>query len=312
MSDCVLLAGTANPKLAEAVAAELGVELGAREIERFPDGEVGVRVEETIRGKDVFILQPTAPPVDGHLMELLALADTVRRSGAGRITAVTPYFGYSRSDRRHGRREPITARLVADLLQTAGVDHLVTFDLHSPQIEGFFHVPVENLSAVGVLAEALRPLAPEDAVVVSPDVGRVEAATRYAAILGLPLVILHKQRETATRVRVACLVGEVEDRPCIMIDDMIATGGTLAEGARALVEAGARRELVVAATHGLLLDGARRKLEEAGVSRVVVTDSVATGPEAPGPELRTVTIAPLIAGAIGRLRLGESLAELYR
>jgi ribose-phosphate pyrophosphokinase len=178
--DFLLLSGTANPALAAAVAAELGVRPGTCAVSRFPDGESAVRLDESVRSRNVFLVQPTAPPVNDHLVELLAFADACRRSGAGRITAIVPYFGYARADKRHGRRQPITASLVAQLMQTAGVDHIVTLDLHAEQIEGFFHIPVDNLTAVPTFCQPLRDRLPEGVVVVSPDSGRVAMATDYA------------------------------------------------------------------------------------------------------------------------------------
>lgn len=309
-ADFLLFAGTANPALAEAVARQLAQPLGAATIERFPDGEVSVHIEETVRDREIFLVQPTSPPVDPNLVELLAFADAARRSGAARVTAVVPYFGYARSDRRHGCREPITARLVADLIETAGIAHVVAVDLHTPQIEGFFRVPVDTLTAVPALSERVRERLPADAVVVSPDAGRVPTATRYAQRLGVPLAVLHKERETGTETRVTHLVGDVRDRTCLVVDDMISTGGTIAKSVEALRQAGGR-EFIVAATHGLLLDGARERMMASGVAELFVTDTV----RVPRPEddgrLTIVSVAPLIAAAIQRIGADHSLADLY-
>src|SRR5688572_7106388 len=193
--DFTIFAGTANPHLAALIARELDVRLGASVVERFPDGEISVRLDEPVRGREVFIVQPTGPPVNEHLVELLAFADACRRASAERITAVVPYFGYARADKRHGRREPITASMVADLLQAVGVDHVVTVDVHAPQLEGFFRIPVDNLTAVPTLCDALRKHLPEKIVVVSPDAGRVSMASEYAHRLGTSVVVLHKRRE---------------------------------------------------------------------------------------------------------------------
>lgn len=311
MDDLILFGGTANPGLAQSVAEELGIELAPSSVERFPDGEVMVRLERTVRGREICILQPTSPPVDTHLIELLAFAATARKAAAARITAVVPYFGYARSDRRGGRREPIMARLVADLAEAAGIDHILMLDLHSPQIEGFFRVPAENLTAAPLLMEALRPLVTPEAVVVSPDAGRVKSAAGFADRLGLPLVILHKHRESGHKTTVACLVGDVEGRRCIMVDDMISTGGTLASGARALVEAGAEPDVVAVATHGLFTADARTRLVEAGIHTAVVTDSVTVDSGLEGPDVRVVSVAPLLADAVRRIHSGESLRELF-
>lgn len=308
--DSVILSGTSNPGLASAVAAELGVHPLRRTIDRFPDGEVEVRLDESVRGREVLLIQPTGPPVNDNLIELLALADACRRSAASRITAVVPYFGYARADRRHGRREPITASLVAQLIQAAGIDHVLTVDLHASQIEGFFHIPVDSLTAVPMLASAVSARLPHGAVVVSPDTGRVATATDYAQRLGGPVAILHKRRGSGTETAVTHVVGEVRDRPCLVIDDMISTGGTIARAVEALLRAGARPEMVVAATHGLFVGDAWAALGHEAIREVYVTDSLT--PEHPDPRLRIVGIAPLIAAAIRQMLAGGSLGELYR
>ncbi len=307
--DLILFAGTANSALAAAVAAELGVRLGRCATTRFPDGETAVHINESVRGREVFLVQPTAPPVNDHLVELLAFADACRRSAAARITAVVPYFGYARADKRHGRREAITASLVAQLMQAAGVDHIVTLDLHAEQIEGFFHIPVDNLTAVPTLSQVLRGRLPEKLVVVSPDVGRVEMAIDYAHRLDSPVVVLHKRRASGTETQVTHVVGDVRGRSCLIIDDMISTGGTIARAVEALLAAGARPEIVVAASHGLFVGEAQAKLSHEAIQDVFVTDSVA--PDRSWPRLRVVPIAPLIAEAIRRLHAGGSLGNLH-
>ena len=309
MAEFIVFAGSANPALAAAVARELGVVPGACSVERFPDGETSVRVLESVRGKDVYLLQPTCPPVNDNVMELFAFADACRRAAAGRIHAVVPYYGYARSDKRHGRREPITASMVALLMKAAGIDHVLTIDLHTTQIEGFFHGPFDTLTAVPTLCAAMRAELPADAVVVSPDAGRVKLATEYAQRLDLPLAVLHKRRETGSETRVTHLVGEVEGRTCLIIDDMISTGGTLVESVQALLEAGAAG-FHVAATHGLLLGNAIERLTDAGVRRVCVTDTVAQQPDQ-GGVLRVVSVAGLLAGALRKLASDESLEELF-
>src|SRR5919106_736729 len=268
-----IFGGNANRTLAAAVGRAAGVAVGDALIERFPDGEVSIEIRESVRDKDVFIIQSTAPPVNDHLMELLAIADACRRASAARIFAVIPYFGYARSDKRHGRREPISARLVADLLQTAGTDHIITIDLHASQIEGFFHIPVDSLSAVSVLSDALRPRLPAGTVVVSPDEGRLQMATEYAQQLNTSVILLHKTRASGVKTRVTHLVGDVRGRPCLVVDDMISTGGTIAESVDVLLRAGAQPGISVAATHGLLLQGARAKLSTEGMGDVFVTDT---------------------------------------
>jgi ribose-phosphate pyrophosphokinase len=305
-----IFAGSANRELADAIARELGVPLGACDIDRFPDGEVSVQLLEPVRRKEVFLVQPTSPPVNDNLVELLALADACRRAAAARITAIVPYFGYARADKRHGRREPITGRLVADVLQVVGIDHVVTVDLHTPQMEGFFHVPVDTLTAVPTLCRALVGRLPPDVVVVSPDAGRMQVATHFARYLGTSVIVLHKRRATGRETSVTHIVGDVTNRPCLLIDDMISTGGTIAEAVEALLEAGARPQITVAATHGLLLRGAREKLNHAAVHEVLITDTVRIAGHA-WPTLRVVSIAPLIASALERLLADGSFDDLY-
>jgi ribose-phosphate pyrophosphokinase len=309
MAEYILFAGSGNPALAQAVADALGVQPGECKVERFPDGETSVQVLESVRGKDVYLLQPTCPPVNDNTMELLVFADACRRAAAGRIHAVVPYFGYSRSDKRHGRREPITASLVSLLMRAAGIDHVVTLDLHTVQIEGFFPGPFDTLTAVPTLCAALKPELPAAATVVSPDAGRVKLATEYAARLDLPLAVLHKRRESGTSTHVTHLVGEVEGRTCVIIDDMISTGGTLVESVQALREAGAAGFRVVA-THALLMRNALERLADAGVERVFVTDTVPPR-EDPRGILRVVSIAPLLSSALRHLVQDESLEELF-
>lgn len=295
-----ILCGSANRTLAAAVARAAGATLSDAAVERFPDGEVSVEIRETVRNKDVFIIQSTAPPVNDHLMELLTIVDASRRASAARIFAVVPYFGYARSDKRHGRRGPIGARLVADLLQTAGADHVMTIDLHASQIEGFFRIPVDGLTAVSILCNALKRRLPASTVVVSPDAGRLRMATEYAQNLNTSVVLLHKTRETGAEAHVSHLVGNVRGRSCLVVDDMISTGGTIAEAVDTLVDMGARPGIVVAATHAVLLGGAREKLTAEPIGDIFVTDTVDQPTEA-WPRLQVVSVAPLLAQAIQRV-----------
>ncbi len=304
-----ILAGTAHPTLAKSVARELGESLVRCTVERFPDGEVSTELQESVRGREVFVVQPTSPPVNDNLVELLQFGDACRRSAAARVTAVVPYFGYARADKRRGRRVPITASMVARLMQAVGIRQVVTVDLHAAQIEGFFFIPVGNLTARSPLVEALRPKLGRDTVVVSPDTGRVSMATEYAHALGLPVVVLHKHRESATETDVTRVVGEVRGKSCLIVDDMISTGGTIARSVEALIRAGARPDVVVAATHGLFVGEARRRLRDANIRGLYVTDSVPV--EADGwPELHVVSVAPLLAEAIRQLSSGGSLTSL--
>jgi ribose-phosphate pyrophosphokinase len=310
MDNVILFAGSANPALAKAIADQMGLPLGACVSERFPDGEVAVQLLEPVRQKAVFIIQATAPPVNDHLVELMAFADACRRSAAARITAIVPYFGYARSDKRHGRREPITASMVAAVLQAVGIDHIVTFDLHTPQIEGFFRIPVDSLTAVPTLCAALQERLPADVVVVSPDTGRVKMATQYAQRLDRSVVILHKQRKSGSETEVTRIVGDVRDRPCLIIDDMISTGGTLLRSIEALLQAGARPEITIAATHGLFIAGARDKLSHESIKAIVVTDTVSPW-DSPWPLLEVVSIAPLIAAVLQRFQVDGSISDLF-
>ncbi len=305
----ILFAGTANPPLATAIADHLGMPVGACTIEQFPDGETAVRLLEPVRRKEAFLVQPLSPPVNSHLVELLAMADACRRAGAARITAVVPYFGYARSDKRHGKREPVMARVVADLLETVGIGQIVTLDLHAPQIEGFFHIPMDSLTAVPTLCEMLRTQVEEGTAVVAPDAGALRLATEYAHRLGGAVVVTHKRRETGTHTQVTHLVGDVRNKPCLIVDDMISTGGTIAACMDRLRQAGARPHITVAATHGLFLSGAQERLEREGLRNVFVSDTVGTPIQ--WTKLHVVSIAPVIATALKRFMQHRSIAELY-
>jgi len=307
-SEFAIISGTANPDLARAIADGLHASPAAATATHFPDGETSVELLEPVRGKTVFIIQPTGPPVNDHLIELLAFADACRRASAAHVCAVIPYFGYARSDKRHGRRQPITASMIARLIQAVGIDHVIAIDLHADQIEGFLQIPVDSLSAVSVMCDALRPRLPRDTVVVSPDVGRLRMATDYAERLGVPVVVLHKIRESGSETHVVHVVGDVRDRSCLVIDDMISTGGTLADGIRTLLDAGARPPIFIAATHGLLLPGSRVKLAIPAVARVFVTDTVKPA-ESAWPDLEIVSVAPLLAEAITRVVSDGRVAE---
>ncbi|MDJ0717038.1 MAG: ribose-phosphate pyrophosphokinase [Prochloraceae cyanobacterium] len=300
MRKYIFLAGRANPALAKEIATELGICEGAVALKRFPDGETAVQLLESVRQQWVFLLQPTSPPVNENLLELLTLVDACRRAGAERIIAIVPYFGYSRSDKRHGRWEPITASMVAELLQVVGVAQLITFDLHASQIEGFFHIPVDSLTAVPILYQALAKQLPADVVVVSPDTGRVMMASQYAQLLHTEVVVLHKQRISGTETEVTQVVGEVRSRPCLIVDDMISTGGTIAKSVKALLEAGAAPEIYVAATHGLFVGKARNQLGHDSIKALWITNTISP-PASNWPQLQVVSVAPLIADAIEQL-----------
>jgi len=306
----VLFTGTAHPALAASIAARLGVVLGECRIERFPDGEVAAELQQSVRGRDVFIVQPTSPPVNDHLVELLVLADACRRADAERITAIVPYFGYARSDKRSGRRVPVTARAVADMMQSIGIDHVVTLDAHTPAIEGFFRIPIDNLSIVPTMCVALESRVTDDTVIVSPDLGGVKRATELGERLGRPVAVCVKRRDDGASVAITQVIGDVRNRACLIVDDMITTGGTIAEAAKAVRSHGARDGMVVMASHGVLMPGACEKMRAAGVKEVLVSDSI---PIDPLPELpiTRVAIAPLLATVVERLTAAGSLRDLY-
>lgn len=300
--------GTANPALADAIARELDVEAGRCTIGRYPDGETAVRLEQSVRGQEVIFVQPTAPPVNDHLIELLAFADACRRAGAARITAVVPYFGYARSDTSSGRSEPVMARLAAELMEDAGIAQVFTVDPHTPQLEGFFRIPFHHLTAATTFYGALKGRLPGNAVVVSPDLGRVETAADFGDHFNLPVAALHKRRVSGARVEMVQVIGAVRGRSCLIVDDMISTGGTIVQATRALHRAGAKSDFIVAATHGVLVEGARERLTEAGVREVWITDTIARH-DNDWPELRVISVAPLIAAALQRVLEGESQGE---
>jgi ribose-phosphate pyrophosphokinase len=304
-----MFTGSAHVPLATMVAAQLGVPLGRRLLHRFPDGELHVELQESVRGHDVYLLQPTSPPVEVHLLELLLLADASRRAGAAQLTAVVPYFGYARQDRRASGREAVGARLLADLLAASGLQRLVAVDLHSAALEGMFTIPVEHLSAVPLLVEAVRSLLAPNTVVVAPDLGAVKLAERVARSLHLPMALVDKERLTGEEVRVRRVVGRVEGCPVLVVDDMISTGGTVQAAIQALLAAGSAPEVTVVASHALLVGPAVERLRALPVRRLVVTDSVETlAPlPCPGP---SVSLAPLLAEAIRRLHHQQSLGDL--
>lgn len=303
--DLTLFSGSANLPLAEAIAGKLGVRLGRRGLQRFPDGELHVALEDHVRGHDVYLIQPTSPPVDGHLIELCLLADACRRAGAAHLTAVVPYLGYARQDRRARGGEPVGARVIADLIAAAGVGRVVAVDLHSAALEGFFGIPLEHLTAVPLLADAVRASVGEHAVVVAPDLGAVKLAERYARALDQPVVTVHKVRVSGAEVSVRGVVGEVRGRAPLIVDDMISTGGTIEAAVGSLLAAGCAPEITVVATHALLVGPAIDRLRALPVRRFVITDSVAVPPDLPLP-LEVAALGPLLAEAVGALHGGQT------
>ncbi len=306
-----LVCGTANPELADLIAGHIGVPVTDSRLRRFPDGEIDVKIQDSMRGHDVFVIQPTCQPVNEHLMELFILLDALRRASAGRVTAVVPYYGYARKERKSQPREPISAKLVANIITLAGADRLLLLDLHAEAIEGFFDVPTDHLTANKILAEHLRTLNLENLTVVAPDAGGAKRAEAIAILLGAPLVFGYKRRTGDTQTEVLEVAGEVSGRDCVVVEDIISTGGTVTALAHALRGLGAHRVLI-AATHGLLTDGAMDRLRAAPIDAVIVTNSVPVPPEKRGHPLTVLSVAPLLAEAIVRVHQNRSVSELFR
>ncbi len=294
-----VVAGRSNPALAKAIAAALGVRLTPCTVEDFPDGELQVEVHDEIRGQDVYLIQSTSPPVSNHLLELLLLADACQRGGAGHLTAVMPYFGYARQDRRVRGTEPVGARVIADLLCTR-LERIVTIDLHNPAIEGFFSARIEHLTAVPLLAEALSGSLFQNSIIVAPDLGAVKLAQKYADSLNLPVTYVQKVRTSGTEVSVRSIVGDVCGRSPIIIDDMISTGSTMVSAIESLLAQGSLPEITIAASHALLVGNASERLSSIGLVRMIVTDSVSRPDEVSLP-MHIVSVAGLLADTIKRL-----------
>jgi len=307
-----LVSGRSHPQLAEEIAAHLGVRLGEANLREFANGEIHCRYDGSLRGSDVFIVQTHSGPVNDSLMEQLIMIDAAKRASAKRITAVCPYYGYSRQDRKATGREPITAKLVADMLQVAGADRVVSVDLHSGQIQGFFDVPFDHLTAMPVLVEELARHGTRDLVVVAPDAGRVKVAERFSQHLNADLAFVHKRRPrgTANTVEALDVVGEVEGRRCVLIDDMIDTAGTICAAAELLVERGAA-ETWAMATHGVLSDPALERLEKSPLARVVITNTLPIAEDRRIDKLEVLSVARLIADAIDAVFEDTSVSEIF-
>ena len=310
--DLKLFSGNANRPLAEEIAQYLHLPLGDADVSRFSDGEVFVQVNESVRGTDVFVVQPTCPPVNDNLMELLIMIDALKRASADRITAVLPYYGYARQDRKVQPRVPITAKLVADLLEAAGVDRVLALDLHAGQIQGFFNIPVDHLFAgPPVIVDYLGKKDLKDPVIVSPDAGGVERARAIAKRLHAGLAIIDKRREGPNVATVMHLIGDVADKEAIVIDDMIDTAGTLTQAARAVMEAGARA-VFACASHGVLSGPAIARIVDSPLSEVCVTNTIPLREEAKGcKKLRVMSVGRLLGEAIKRIHHGDSISSLF-
>ena len=310
MDKLCVFSGTSNPALARGIAEAIGIALGRATITAFPDGETFIKIDEDVRGKDVFIIQSTSPPPNEHLMELLIFIDCVRRASASRITAVIPYFGYARQDRKDEGRVPITAKLVANLLAEAGADRVLTLDLHAAQIQGFFDIPVDHLTGAPVLSRYYAQKGIQNLVIVSPDVGSIKTADAFAHLLGCPLATVDKRRNSPESVEVRSIIGDVKGRVAILTDDMISTAGTLSEAALAVRENGAL-EVFAAATHPVFCQPAYERLANARVAEVCVLDTIPVSSPPREPKVTVLTCAPLLGEALKRIHLNQSVSSMF-
>jgi ribose-phosphate pyrophosphokinase len=306
-----IFTGNANPPLAQEICDFLGLPLGLSSVKTFADGEIYLQLHENVRGADVFVVQPTCKPVDRNLMELLLMIDALKRASADRITAVLPYYGYARQDRKDKPRVPISAKLIAKLLEKAGADRILALDLHAAQIQGFFDIPVDHLFATPVMIEYLKALQTPETVVVSPDAGGVERARAFAKRINAPLAIIDKRRDDVNVAEVMHIIGEVADRECLIVDDLIDTGGTLVKGAEALLKEGAV-SVMACATHAVLSPPAVERIESSRIREVLLTNSIPLSEEARrSTKIRTLSVAPLLARAIQSIHEETSVSTLF-
>lgn len=305
-----IFTGNANPGLAEEIAGYLGVNVGAAKVTRFSDGEIQVKINESVRGADVFIIQPTCQPVNENLMELLVMVDAVRRASARRITAVLPYYGYARQDRKTRARDPITAKLVANLLTASGARRVITMDLHAGQIQGFFDIPVDHLPGVPILAQYFMQSKIENVTVVSPDLGGVTRARDLAERIGAPIAIIDKRRPEPNVAEIMNIIGNVQGRNVILCDDIIDTAGTITQGAAALKERGAN-DIYLCCTHPVLSGPAISRLAEAPVKEILVTNTIPVPEEKLIPKMKVLSVAPLLGEAIIRIHEDLSVSKLF-
>ena len=304
-----VFSGTANPPLANAICAYIGIELGKSTIKPFPDGETFIKIEENVRGEDVFIVQPTSPPTNHNLMELFIMMDAVRRASADRITAVLPFYGYARQDRKDQPRVPITAKLIANLLIAAGANRILTMDLHAQQIQGFFDIPVDHLYAAPVMYEYLRKKDLSDLVVVSPDVGGLKMAYAYSQTLEAGLAIVAKRRKSATEVESMAVIGEVRGKNALLVDDLTETAGTLTQAAQLLKRKGAKR-ILACVSHAILNDVGIERLRKSAIDELITTDTVLR-PAIKGVKITTLSVAGLLGEAIKRIHSNSSVTSLF-
>ncbi len=312
--DIKIFAANSNPVVAAAMAKFLGLPMGKSSVKTFSDGEISVSIEESVRGSDVFVVQSTSQPVNNNLMELLIMIDAFKRASAGRITAVIPYMGYARQDRKAKARDPISAKLVADLIATAGADRVLTMDLHAPQIQGFFNIPVDHLLGVPILVPYFTEkfgTGRDDVVVVSPDLGSVTRARKFAERLDAPLAIIDKRRPKANVSEVMNIIGEVEGKKVILVDDMIDTAGTLCHAAEALVAKGGASEVYACATHGVLSGPAVQRIKDSQIKELVILDTIPQHPNADEARIKMLPVAPVFAEAIGRIYEDKPVSPLF-
>ena len=305
-----IFTGNANPALAKEICDYLGLPLGEAFVGRFNNGEVQIMIDESVRGKDVFIIQPTSYPVNDNLMELMVMADALKRASARHITAVVPYYGYARQDRKTRGREPITAKLVANLMQTSGITRLVTIDLHAGQIQGFFDVPVDHLYGASILAKYINEKNLEDVIVVSPDLGGVTRARDLADRIGAPIAIIEKKRPEPVVAKVMNLIGDVKGKNCIIIDDIVDTAGSLVEGAKALEEFGAK-SVMAAVTHAVLTDPASERIANSNIKELIVTNTMPLPENCKLDNVTQLSVAPLLGEAIMRIFHEVSVSNLF-
>ena len=304
-----LISGTAHPKLAERIAGKLDLPLCDAHVGRFPDGEIDIKINDDLRGADCFVVQPLCPPVNENWVELLLLLDCLRRASAGRVTAVMPYYGYARKDRKDEGRVPISAKVVANTISQGGADRVLTIDMHAAQIQGFYDIPVDHLYAKPVLLKALQEMKISDPVIVTPDVGGIKMARAYAKALAADLAIVDKRRVSGAEIAVEHLIGEVEGRNVIIVDDMISTGGSISEAAK-VVRAHGAKTIVIAVTHAVLCGPAIERLDAAPIDKLLVTDSIPLGERRP-KNVEVVSIAPLLAQAIRNIHHNQSVSSLF-
>lgn len=306
----VILGGNSNPELVKEIADLLGHAPGDVLVGKFPEGEVQVQIRENVRGKDVFVVQSTCTPPNDNLMELLILIDAARRASAKRITAVLPFFGYARQDRKDRPRVPITAKLVANILTTAGANRVLAMDLHAGQIQGFFDIPVDHLYSINTIGEYLKKKNLKNPVIVSPDVGGIRMARAYSTLLDAPFAVVDKRRESASQTHVMNIIGEVEGRTVVIVDDLISTGGSLVEAAKALKDAGAL-DIYAAVVHPVLAGNAIERINNSVLNELIVTNSIPLTEEKKISKIRQLSVAPLLAEAINRIHRNESVSSLF-